>query len=374
MESKLGELSRLSTGSLYQSGLRYMAMGYAYFRLGNQKMAEELISESLSVIQPLANTTIMAAVKFLRGIIYSEVVIFDYPISAGVIVLAQSHLDDIKPNDNNGIFLDDAIAFKTQLPILRQRIRGIEAIVKRKKHHLEVKVLGEFSVFLDESQLDLSREAKLLLYHLIVAHSGLTTDEIGLLFWPDDTARYVEGQVRYLLKSIRRAIGKDSIVHKDGRYTFNRFINHKCDLVEFQGIVNKASLQSDSQERVGLYKQSLSIYNTPSSLVVPYWPHGLIDALRESATNACRQVGLSYREKEDYVSSLDFYLRGICINPLAEDIYRSAMELYSILGNNGEIARLFNNCKSCLEDEVGMPPSGETIRLFNKLVKGGKDE
>ena len=62
------------------------------------------------------------------------------------------------------------------------------------------------------------------------------------------------------------------------------------------------------------------------------------------------------------------YERGLDVDPLAEDFYRSLMRCQLAQGRTAEVARTWQRCRDLLEAELGVPPSAETEALFRAAL------
>ena len=60
----------------------------------------------------------------------------------------------------------------------------------------------------------------------------------------------------------------------------------------------------------------------------------------------------------------------IALSPYRENGYRWLMEALDRTGNTAEALRIYEQLRTLLRDELGIAPSGETVRLHDELLRG----
>jgi DNA-binding SARP family transcriptional activator len=60
----------------------------------------------------------------------------------------------------------------------------------------------------------------------------------------------------------------------------------------------------------------------------------------------------------------------IALSPYRENGYRWLMEALDRTGNTAEALRIYEQLRALLRDELGVAPSGETVRLHDELLRG----
>jgi SARP family transcriptional regulator, regulator of embCAB operon len=60
----------------------------------------------------------------------------------------------------------------------------------------------------------------------------------------------------------------------------------------------------------------------------------------------------------------------IALSPYRENGYRWLMEALDRTGNTAEALRIYERLRTFLRDELGVAPSGETVRLHDELLRG----
>jgi DNA-binding SARP family transcriptional activator len=76
----------------------------------------------------------------------------------------------------------------------------------------------------------------------------------------------------------------------------------------------------------------------------------------------------------DYVTSLLYSKRIICIDRARERIHRLMMRLYCLIGDREEALRQYERCAAALHDELGLTPSKITNELYKTIQSDQLEE
>jgi two-component SAPR family response regulator len=80
-------------------------------------------------------------------------------------------------------------------------------------------------------------------------------------------------------------------------------------------------------------------------------------------------IGGHYEKTEEWERASDYYIKGIEIDGMAEELYRRLMICYRNLGNNAAVAKTYNRCRNLLQAEWGIAPSPETTAVYNAIAQ-----
>ena len=72
--------------------------------------------------------------------------------------------------------------------------------------------------------------------------------------------------------------------------------------------------------------------------------------------------------RDDWRSALRWADRLLELDPLLEHAHRTAMQCHFLMGNRASAIRQFGVCREILEQELAVPPSDETERMYRGLV------
>jgi DNA-binding SARP family transcriptional activator len=77
---------------------------------------------------------------------------------------------------------------------------------------------------------------------------------------------------------------------------------------------------------------------------------------------------MSYCEMlHDYETSLSYGKRIVCFDRARERTHRNLMRLYYLIGDREEALRQYERCAVALSEELGLPPSKNTIALYREI-------
>src|SRR5262245_50949913 len=85
--------------------------------------------------------------------------------------------------------------------------------------HLDIRLLGEFRLFVDEQPLDTlnkPRQQALLAYLLLHRHAPQSRQHLAFIFWPDSSEEQAYTNLRKLFFQLRQALPEaDNFLHAD---------------------------------------------------------------------------------------------------------------------------------------------------------------
>ncbi len=81
---------------------------------------------------------------------------------------------------------------------------------------------------------DFQTQAARDLFFMLLAHpEGLTKEEIGVIFWPDDAPKEIKFRMKNTVYRVRHAVGKDVIILDQENYRFNNDLDYEYDVELF---------------------------------------------------------------------------------------------------------------------------------------------
>ena len=139
--------------------------------------------------------------------------------------------------------------------------------------HLQVQMLGSFSVSAENATLDdsgnRSRKVWLLLAYLIYhRRRTLSQEELVELLWGEenDSANPLGAlkttlhRARTTLDQLFPSAGHDLIVRKNGTYAWNSEFSTELDVEVFEDLCRKGSEEPAEDARLNIYMEALSLY------------------------------------------------------------------------------------------------------------------
>ncbi|HSM54565.1 MAG TPA: tetratricopeptide repeat protein [Candidatus Sulfomarinibacteraceae bacterium] len=266
--------------------------------------------------------------------------------------------------------------FERDLPILRRflRQRALPSI-SFGPPELVVRALGGEEVWLDGTLITISdwqtRTARDLFFLLLARPEGLTKEGIGLEIWPEADPGQLKTRFKNAIYRVRRALGQDVIQFGDDHlYSFNWAMDYKYDAQAFENTLNKARAETRPDRRVALYESALSMYGGDYLPDVDQeWVIPIRENLRQMQMNAALTLAQHHLELQEFRNALQWTQQLLDEDPCHEEAHRLAMRAYAALGNRSGVARQFQICRDALWEQVQVPPSPQTLTLYERLVQ-----
>jgi ATP/maltotriose-dependent transcriptional regulator MalT/two-component SAPR family response regulator len=273
---------------------------------------------------------------------------------------------------------DDVRFLKKRIPAYRQMIRkqGMEISIQ-KSPKITIRALGEGRVWLDGIIVSVPEwrtqpTVRELFFLLLANYDGLTKEEIGLILWPDSSVQQLKVQFKNAVYRLRRALGKDIILFDSvgDTYKFNTTLDYEYDVEMFWDEIARAEL-SEGEDKVSAYKSAVNLYQGK------YLPDGegyWIEPERERIWRANLKAELSLARlmywNGDYHGSLAYIHQVLSQDQCQEEAHRLAMKTHAAMGNQADVVRQYEVCKTNLRTLLGISPSRKTETLYNELVLG----
>jgi LuxR family maltose regulon positive regulatory protein len=366
----------LSESKLNQA-LKYLSEAYKLFDEGGQKLEAAstnlLLCRVYTLIgdQQMARTTMEQALGLISNLDSIQ----------PLIVAGRSIQEELRK------FVDDMVIgpaalkllsrienFERQIASLRRRLRPHASTVLLIPPKLSILALGRSQVKLDGKPVTASswvnQKRARELFFFLVAHpnKNLTKEEIGLTLWPDSSSEQLRLQFRNTIYYVRYALGQDVIQSNERRYAFNSDMDYSYDVQDFERRVEQAESAETPAQKVELLKEALQLYQGE------FLPEGeeiwvMTERMRLSQIYEHSLLTLAQLllEKGEPKMSLVHCQTILAENHCMESAHRLAMQAYAALGNRSGIANQYEQCKQFLQDELGLEPSPETVKLYKLL-------
>jgi len=264
--------------------------------------------------------------------------------------------------------------FERQIASLRRRLRPHAATVLLIPPKLSVFALGRSQVKLDGKSVTapswVNQKRARELFFFLVAHpnKGMTKEEIGVTLWPDSSTEQLRQQFRNTIYYVRYALGQDVIISNERRYVFNLDMDYSYDVQDFDHKMMQAEIAGTPAQKIELLQECLQLYQGE------FFPEGegswvMIERQRLSQIHEHSLLTLAQLllEKSEPKTALIHCQTILAENHCMESAHRLAMQAYAALGNRSGIANQYEQCKQFLQDELGLEPSPETVKLYKLL-------
>jgi len=350
-----------------------------YFREVGQPIEETNTHFLLAAAYNMAKQVAQAQAHLTMGLDLAFTLESRYPLLT-VLRTIQRYLEDKKTQTVDTRvkqLLSDITAFEEALPALTRRLRPIApptlSTLMSKTPHFTIRTLGHVEVLVNGKLLtnnDWQTVVSRDLFLCLLAHpTGLSKEEIGLLFWADASPSELKTRFKNAIYRLRNAFKEEVVLFKNDVYTFNRALDYEYDADVFLLHVAQGDQTVSPAERIAAYQAALALYRGPYLLEMDAnwaWPER--ERLERIFIESALTLAQLHLDQKAYSAALESCQRVLEKDPCQEDAHRLAMQIYAALGNRAAIARQYVQCKQALLTEIDAPPSPQTAELYQVLM------
>lgn len=236
---------------------------------------------------------------------------------------------------------------------------------------LEVRLLGQFTVNLDGTPIQInSRPAQSLLAYLIInAGRAFRREKLAGLFWPDTSDENARNNLRQALWRVRKSLdGKREqslFLVDDITVAFNASSDYRLDVIDLEASVDDDMPLSRLIEIVSLYEGEL--------LPGFYDDWIVLERERLNAVFETRMDLLINRlvDHQYWNETVEWSERWIALGGAPEPAYRGLMMAHAARGDLSGMAAAYRRCEEAMRNDLGLAPSESTRSLFEQLKSGG---
>lgn len=229
---------------------------------------------------------------------------------------------------------------------------------------LQVHLLGRFEVRLDGEPIHLSsRPAQALLAYLLlnpeVAHPR---ERLAGVLWPDSSEANARSNLRQALWRLRQAIGSGYLAADRKTVSLNADADIWSDVAALQ-----ADLPDDAS--ADAWMEALSFYG--GDLLPGFYEDWVaLERERLQALFGRRMQRLlqGLLQESRWDEALDWAESWIALGQVPEPAYRALMSAHAARGDMAAVADVWHRCRRDLAEELGVEPSDETRRLYERLT------
>jgi two-component SAPR family response regulator len=91
--------------------------------------------------------------------------------------------------------------------------------------------------------------------------------------------------------------------------------------------------------------------------------------LKNSMLPVILKAGRHYEQIGRWEKAVEYYMKGLDADHLAEVFYQRLMISHGKLGNKADAVKTYNRCRSLLLDELGIEPSTETEVIYSSILQ-----
>lgn len=271
------------------------------------------------------------------------------------------------------IIMNEMEGFRNRLHDCRRQIRKRATAVTFVPPKIILRAFGRTEVWINNHKLTnaewKSQNARDLLFLFLSHHEGLTKEEVGLHFWPDLSPAELKLRFKNAIYRLRHAAGNDIVVFHDNYYLFNRALDYEYDVQGFIIDLEHAEVEKNINKKISHLQSAISKYGgTYLSDVEEDWPVADRRNYADQYLKALLELSTIFFRQKEYEKARDIFQIALAADDCSEEAYRLGMQIYSAMGNVGEVKRIFQKCIDSLKTEMGIQPSARTRQIYDNLT------
>jgi predicted ATPase/DNA-binding SARP family transcriptional activator len=248
-------------------------------------------------------------------------------------------------------------------------------------NNLKLFLLGPPQVELGDRSLNFSRRKTLaLLIYLAVTGAPQRRDTLATLLWPDSPQSQARASLSRDLSILSKMLGQGWLVAD--RETVSLYHGRELwlDLAQFQQrVAERQSHGHPSTEScvaclntlaaaASLYRDGfLTGFTLQDSPDFDDWQLFQAERLRQELAEVLVHLAQGYAGQGEFKTALTYAQRWLSLDSLHEPAHRTLMQLYIWLGDRTAALRQYQECARLLQRELDLPPSSETIQLYETI-------
>lgn len=221
-------------------------------------------------------------------------------------------------------------------------------------------------------------KARLLFLMLVLANGKeIPRDQILDYLWPDMDEHRARNNFYVVWSAMKLALtpGADKgtpCVYTDNSRGVCKLATRlvQSDIARFEGLVARLNSTSSSVEKLSLCEELAGIYlgELLPGDIYEDWFSSARDKYRVQFADAMLLASGLLHQRGEIPRALIMARRGLEEDPLREDLGQAALQLQIASGQRSAAIETFMNIKRRLCDELGIDPSAETVRLYERVL------
>ncbi|MEW6154510.1 MAG: AAA family ATPase [Actinomycetota bacterium] len=239
---------------------------------------------------------------------------------------------------------------------------------------VEVHLFGELDLRRGGAPLPTvgSPRARSLIGLVVLHRSGLPRPRLAFLLWPDSTESQARTNLRKLLHHLRRDCPEvaDLVEVTAGSVRWRREVGAWVDVEAFEAAVSEASTVPGDPAPVAALRRAADIYT--AELLEGCYDEWVVEdrqRLADCYGSVLRRLAPALAERGDHADAVRYGRELLRRDPVQEDAYRLLMRLHASAGDRAAAARVYHECVSTLQRELGVGPGPETVAQYEALMQ-----
>ena len=279
---------------------------------------------------------------------------------------------------------------RRQLETLPRSMCSLDA-TEDKVSRLRIFLFGSYRVTLDDlppTAFATDKVRALLAYLAVESGRAHRREALAALLWPGSSDTAARTSLRQALYRLRCTLGDrhaalPHLVPTAKDLQLNPAGEHWLDVAEFEALISACrayhpggrNLCPDCVARleaaVELYQGDLLTgFSLPDCPRFDWWQLSTREACHRQAMEALTWLTIHHESRGQYHLLVHYARREIELEPWRESAHRRLMRALALRGQRGEAVHQYEICRGELAQEMGVRPSAETVRLYERIRAG----
>ena len=220
-------------------------------------------------------------------------------------------------------------------------------------------------------QITSSRIQSLLAYLGLNHREPQSRQHLAFFLWADSTEKQAFNNLRTLLHRVNAVFPDDVHILKVDSQTvaWHPDAQIAIDVVEFQEAIARAKVATTKDDQAIALEYAIELYKgdlLPDSY--DEWVFAEREKLGALLFTALEQLIQVAEAQQDYPTAIRLAQRLLNLDSLNEMVYLILMRLHAANGDHASAIRVFQQCESILEDELGTQPNDALRQAYQRLM------
>ncbi|MBU1172349.1 MAG: hypothetical protein KKD44_22560 [Proteobacteria bacterium] len=239
---------------------------------------------------------------------------------------------------------------------------------------VKIYTLGRFEIVRDGVPLVFSGKVQkkpLEMLKAIIAMGGthVPVEQLTDTLWPDADGDLAHKSFEVTLSRLRKLLGREEIITYSAGQLGLDPLRCRVDSLVLESVMT-SMVTVEGAAFVGICEKVLPMYKgsfLPGDTGLP-WSSPRRDVLHNHMLRILIRAGRHYECVGQWEKALDYYLKGIEIDSLAESFYQRCMVCCLELGHGAEAVKVYHACSRLLKVHLGISPSEATEAIYTSVL------
>ncbi len=230
---------------------------------------------------------------------------------------------------------------------------------------LEVSLFGKPTIRVNALEVALSTRKALGLVGYLALEGATSRAKLADLLWGELDDSAARTNLRQELRRIRATTLEDHLLVEGDALNLKAPL--ETDVTRFQNAIKAEHFEAALEHCKGVFLEGTQWRGAPA---FQEWVDAWRETLSSQRRNALKRQAVALEAAGNPRGALAAHLTLLEEDELQEHHHREAMRLHSMLGERKEALARFERCRQILQQELGLEPLPETLRLAERIRSG----